>query len=102
MLLRLLNLAACARRAIAAVFRGGCAPRIDPGLACIVQRRFRLVAEARGFVFDGFVRTTLGRRACCETGHFFASCEIPGTRRHRAKNRLRGSNLDHDPAGIPI
>jgi hypothetical protein len=77
MLLRLLNLAAGARRAIAAVFSGGCAPRIDPGLACIVQRRFRLVDEARGFVFGGFVRATVGRRACCETGHFFALLRDP-------------------------
>jgi hypothetical protein len=102
MLLRLLNLAAGARRAVAAVFSGGCVPRIDPGLACIVQRRFRLVDEARGFVFGGFVRTTVARHAYCETGHFLASCEIPGTRRHRAKNRLGRSSLDHDPAGIPI
>ena len=41
-------------------------PRIDPALACIVQRGFRLVDEARGFVLGGLVRTTVGRRGCCE------------------------------------
>jgi hypothetical protein len=73
-LLRLLNLAAGMRRAIAAVFSGGCPPRIAPGLACIMYRRFRPVDEARGFVFGGFLVDTVGRRACCVTGHFFASC----------------------------
>jgi hypothetical protein len=77
MLLRWLNLAAGARRAIDTVFSGGCAPRIDRGLACIVQRRARLVDKARGFVFGGFVPATVGRRACCETGHFFALLQDP-------------------------
>ncbi|HEY1440292.1 MAG TPA: hypothetical protein VGF65_05535, partial [Mycobacterium sp.] len=30
----------------------------------------RLADEARGFGFGGLVRTTVGRRAYCETGHF--------------------------------
>jgi hypothetical protein len=60
------------------------------------------VDDARGFVLGGLVRTTVGRRGCCETGHCFASCEIPAARRDRAKNRLGRSRLDHDPAGIPI